>query len=90
MALDPRTVAKYFAMREEEYRTWRQAHEFRDKVFDDPKSVILEVYEANENQPLQVSSVYDYPVEYAEDWPSERGNIREDNFLESMMAQTVD
>ena len=58
--LDPRTVARYFAMREEKYRIWRQSHQFRDKAFDDLKADILDVYEANESQPLQVSSVCDY------------------------------
>lgn len=60
LALDPRTVAKYFAMEEEAYRAYRQEHLFRDKAFDDMRSEILEVYEANGFRPLQVSSIYDY------------------------------
>jgi len=76
LELDPRTVAKYFAMREEEYRIWRQAHQFRDKAFDDLKSDILEVYEANENQPLQVSSVYDYLEERRGALPGNEQTLR--------------
>jgi hypothetical protein len=60
LELDPRTVARYFAMEEEAYRAYRQDHLFRDKAFDDMRSEILEVYEANGFRPLQVSSIYDY------------------------------
>ena len=60
LELDPKTVAKYFAMEEEDYRAYRQEHLFRDKAFDRFRSEILEVYEANGFRGLQVSSVYDY------------------------------
>ena len=60
LELDPRTVAKYFAMEEEGFRAYRQDQLFRDKAFDDRKSEILEVYGANDFRPLPVSSVYDY------------------------------
>jgi hypothetical protein len=60
LELDPRTVAKYFAMEEGDYRAYRQDHLFRDKAFDDLRREILEVYEANGFRALQVSSVYDY------------------------------
>lgn len=60
LELDPRTVAKYFAMGEEDFRAYRQEHLYRDKVFDDLRSEILEVYRANDFRPLPVSSVYDY------------------------------
>jgi len=50
--LDPKTVAKYFAMEEEDYRAYRQDHLFRDKAFDDLWSEILEVYETNGSRPL--------------------------------------
>lgn len=60
LELDPRTVAKYYAMEEEEFRLYRQEHLFREKAFDGLRSEILEVYGANGYQPLPVSSVYDY------------------------------
>jgi len=60
LELDPKTVAKYFAMEEEDYRAYRQDHLFRDKAFVDFRREILEVYEANDFRTLQVSSVYDY------------------------------
>ncbi|MGA2585903.1 MAG: hypothetical protein ABSF88_02585 [Candidatus Aminicenantales bacterium] len=53
LEFDPRTVAKYFAIEEEDYRAYRQDHLFRDKAFDDLRSEILEVYEANDFRPLQ-------------------------------------
>jgi len=60
LALDPRTVAKYFAMEEEGYRAYRREHMFRDKIFDGFREEILAVYEANDFRPLLLSSVYDY------------------------------
>ena len=60
LELDPKTVAKYFAMEEEDFRIYRQEHLFRDKAFDRFRREILEVYEANDFRGLQVSSVYDY------------------------------
>ena len=59
LELDPRTVAKYFAMGEEAWRAYRRDHVFRDKAFDELRGDILEVYEANGFRRLQVSSVYD-------------------------------
>ena len=60
LELDPKTVAKYFAMEEEDFRAYRQEHLFRDKAFDRFRREILEVYESNDFRGLQVSSVYDY------------------------------
>jgi len=74
--LDPRTVARYFAMGEEEYRIWRQVRQFRDKGFDDLKGDILEVYAVNENQPLQISSVYDYLEERRGALPGNEQTLR--------------
>jgi hypothetical protein len=60
LELDPKTVAKYFAMEEEDFRAYRQEHLFRDKAFDRFRGEILEVYAANDFRGVQVSSVYDY------------------------------
>ena len=60
LELDPRTVAKYFAMEEEDYRAYRRDHLFRDKAFEDFRREIVEVYEANGFRRVQVSSLYDY------------------------------
>ncbi|MDH7514167.1 MAG: hypothetical protein QHH14_14575 [Clostridiales bacterium] len=60
LRIDPKTMAKYFAMEEEDYRAYRRDHLFRDKAFGDFRTEILEVYEANDFRRLRVSSVYDY------------------------------
>ncbi|MFH1941120.1 MAG: hypothetical protein ABIL68_03370 [bacterium] len=60
LKINPRTVAKYFSMEEEDYRTYRRDNLFRDKAFDEMQSEILKVYETNFFRPLMVSSVYDY------------------------------
>jgi hypothetical protein len=60
LRLDPKTVAKYFGMREEDFKAYRQGHLFREKVFDPHREEILEVYGANGDRALQISSVYDY------------------------------
>ena len=60
LRIDPKTLAKYFAMEEEDYRAFRRDHLFRDKAFDGFRDEILEVYKANDFRRLRVSSVYDY------------------------------
>jgi hypothetical protein len=76
LELDPRTVAKYFAMEEEDYRVYRREHLFRDKAFDDMRSEVLEVYEANGFRRLQVSSVYDYLEERYGALPGKEQTLR--------------
>jgi hypothetical protein len=76
LELDPRTVAKFFAMGEEDYRAYRQDHLFRDKAFDDMRREILEVYEANDFRPIQVSSVYDYLEEKSGVLPGNEQTLR--------------
>src|SRR4030065_878237 len=58
LKLDPKTVAKYFSMEEEEYRSYRQGHLFRDKAFDASRQGILEGYGANDFEKLPVSRAY--------------------------------
>ena len=76
LKLDPKTVAKYFAMEEEEYRSYRQGHLFRDKAFDAYRQEILEVYGANDFEKLQVSSVYDYLEERYGALPANEQSLR--------------
>ncbi|MGQ9673340.1 MAG: hypothetical protein ACUVV5_09445, partial [Candidatus Aminicenantales bacterium] len=76
LELDPRTVAKYYAMEEEEFRAYRQEHLFREKAFDGLRSEILEVYGANGYQPLPVSSVYDYLEERYGGLPGNEQTLR--------------
>jgi len=84
LELDPKTVAKYFAMEEEDYRAYRQEHLFRDKAFDAFRREILEVYKANEFQKLQVSSVYDYLEEKYGALPANEQSLR--NYIGYLIA----
>lgn len=79
LKLDPKTVAKYFAMEEEDYRAYLQDHLYRDKVFDAYRQEILEVYAANAFEKLQVSSVYDYLEERYGALPANEQSLR--NFI---------
>jgi transposase len=76
LELDPRTVAKYFAMEEEDFRAYRREHLFRDKAFDDFRREILEVYEANSFRRIQASSIYDYLEEKCGVLPGNEQTLR--------------
>jgi len=76
LKINPRTVAKYFAMEEEKYREYRRGHHYRDKAFDGYQDEILEVYEKNFFRPLLVSSVYDYLEERYEVLPGSEQTLR--------------
>lgn len=79
LELDAKTVAKYFAMEEEDFRAYRRELLFRDKAFDRFRREILEVYEANDFRGLQVSSVYDYLEERHGALPGNEQTLR--NFI---------
>jgi len=85
LEIDPKTVAKYFAMEDEEFRSYRQEHLYRDKAFDAYRQEILEVYGANDFEKLQVSSVYDYLEERYGALPANEQSLR--NYI-SYLIQT--
>lgn len=60
LGINPRTAARYYRMNEEDFRSYRRKHLFRDKAFEEYERDILEVYEKNEFRKLNMSSVYDY------------------------------
>jgi len=60
MKLDPETVAKYYTMKESEYREYVNSLLYRNKAFDRYKGDILELYELNGSKKLLLSAVYDY------------------------------
>ena len=60
LEIDPKTAAKYYAMDEREFKTYRREHMFRDKVLEEYEKDILEVYKMNEFHRLNMSAVYDY------------------------------
>jgi transposase len=73
---DYKTVKKYTQMKEDEFRSYRQEHLFRPKKFDELEDDILSVYEANDNERLVMSSVYDYLEERFETLPGNEGSLR--------------
>jgi len=76
LGLDPKTVAKYYAMDEHEFKAYRQAHQYREKVFDDYEAAILEVYQANAFRPLNMAAVYDYLEERFGPLPGNEQTLR--------------
>lgn len=60
LEIDSKTTARYYAMDEREFKSYRREHMFRDKVLEEYEKDILEVYEENEYRKLNMSSVYDY------------------------------
>lgn len=76
LALDPKTVAKYYPMDEAEFRSYRRTHQYREKVFDDYTTAILEVYQANTFRPLNMSAVYDYLEERFGPLPGNEQTLR--------------
>ncbi|MHA2085788.1 MAG: IS21 family transposase [Candidatus Thorarchaeota archaeon] len=76
LGLDPGTVAKYYRMSESEYREYARLHMYRDKAFDRYRADILEVYERNGCQRLQVASVYDYLEERHGELPGTEKTLR--------------
>ena len=82
---DPKTVAKYYALDEKGFRSYRREHMFRDKALEDYEKDILEVYETNEFAKLNMSSVYDYLEERYGALPANEQTLR--NYI-SYLIQT--
>ncbi len=82
---DPKTVAKYYALNEKDFKVYRQHHMFRDKALEEYEKDILEVYEKNEYAKLNISSVYDYLEERCGKLPANEQTLR--NYV-SYLIQT--
>jgi hypothetical protein len=82
---DPKTVAKYYALDERGFRSYRREHMFRDKALERYEKDILEVYEKNEFAKLNMSSVYDYLEERYGELPANEQTLR--NYI-SYLIQT--
>ncbi|MBT9147381.1 MAG: hypothetical protein DDT32_01135 [Syntrophomonadaceae bacterium] len=85
LAIDPKTTAKYYAMEESEFKSYRRELMFRDKVLEEYEQDILELYEKNEFLKLNMSSVYDYLEERYGTLPGNEQTLR--NYL-SYLIQT--
>ena len=82
---DPKTVAKYYALDERGFRSYRREYMFRDKALEEYEKDILEVYEKNEYAKLNMSSVYDYLEERYGELPANEQTLR--NYI-SYLIQT--
>ena len=83
LGLHPKTVAKYYAMTEAEFRAYRRAHRYRGKVFDDYQPAILAVYQANGHRPLNMAAVYDYLEERFGSLPGNEQTLR--NYIQYLI-----
>lgn len=62
--LDRKTARKYYSMNEEEYTKYIKSKMNREKVLDKYRDSILNLYEINNFQKLNMSAVYDYLEEH--------------------------
>ncbi len=85
MEIDPKTVARYYAMDERDFRSYQKEQMFQDKVLEKYEKDILKVYEKNEFKKLNMSSVYDYLEEKYGDLPGNEQTLR--NYI-SYLIQT--
>lgn len=83
LALDPKTVAKYDAMDDQTFTTYRQRHRYRDKVFDPYQPDILDCYRENEYHPLNMAAVYDYLEERHGPLPANEQTLR--NYIQYLI-----
>jgi len=83
LALDPKTVAKYYEMDDQAFKTYQQAHLYRDKVFDAYQVDILDCYMQNEYHPLNMAAVYDYLEERHGPLPGSEQTLR--NYIQFLI-----
>ena len=76
LGINPRTAARYYRMNEEDFRSYRREHLFKNKAFEEYEQDILEVYEKNEFRKLNMSSVYDYLEERYGKLPGNEKTLR--------------
>lgn len=79
LAIDIKTVRKYWGMSDLEYQKSLMEFSYREKEFDGLKKDILEVYEKNEYLRLNVSAVHDYLLEVKGELPANENTLR--NFV---------
>lgn len=76
LGVDKRTVIKYCAMDEEEYRCYLERSQNREKGFDSFRTMILDLYRNNDCIRLPVSAVYDYLEETQKELPANENSLR--------------
>ena len=76
LGIDKRTVIKYWAMEEDEYRQYLTRMRSREKGYDCLREAILDLYRENEFIKLPVSAVYDYLEETMGALPGNENSLR--------------
>lgn len=76
LGLDKKTVSKYYAMTDEEYRSMNAASLYREKVFDEYEELIIDVYGRNNFSRIPVSALYDYLEEQCGPLPGTEKTLR--------------
>ncbi len=83
LEIDYKTVAKYYALNERDYKSYQRQHKFRDKVLEEYENDILEVYEKNEFKKLNMISVYDFLEEKYGEIPGTEKTLR--NYIDYLI-----
>lgn len=76
LSISKKTVKKYYSMEESKYLKYQRKLLNRDKVFDNYRDDILEIYEKNDNRRLNMASVYDYLEEKYVTLPGNEKTLR--------------
>lgn len=76
LKIDPKTVKKYYEMTEEEFQKQLSASWDRAKLFDPYQQEIVDVYELNDFEELNMCSVYDFLEEKFSVLPGTEKSLR--------------
>ena len=76
LKIDPKTVRKYYEMTEAAHRQMVADASKRDKLFDPFQDEIIEIYEINDYEELNMCSVYDFLEEKYESLPGTEKSLR--------------
>lgn len=85
LALDRKTVRKYYRMTEQEYLCYQKILESRDKLLNPFKGDILKIYQDNDHIRLNMAGVYDYLMELHGELPVSEKSLR--NLINQMIAR---
>jgi len=76
LKLNHKTVKKYLNMSEEDFLAYRREQLYKDKVYDMYVKDILEIYEANDYQKINMAAIYDFLEEQHGVLPGSERSLR--------------
>jgi len=82
--LNIKTVNKYYNMTEEEFRVYQRSILVKEKVFDQFEKDIVEVYESNDFNKLNMCAVYDFLEEKHGELPGTEKSFR--NYINFLIS----